>query len=218
MYACDRVGVERTQFQDVGRVNVQQQILGLIHQLRQRVGTLKAKKKDGVKFKIRSADELVDRIRPAADELGILIYPVHVEGRGHVVEDGTLAEVTLTVRVQAVSDGSHVDFCGFGLGADQQDKAGGKAGTYAFKSALVQGLLAGGSEDTDDTDTPVPGGVKPKAPRAPKPTVDQVLAAVKAATDRDTYLAAVNLVKLATPETQVAVMDEFRSAKAALGL
>lgn len=147
-------------------------------ELRHEVGVLKAKKKDGVRFKVRSADELADKVRPAADRLGLLIYPVRVEARGHVVESGTLAEATVTLRVQAISDESYFDIVGFGLGADNQDKAGGKAGTYAWKTALVQALTAGGEKDTDDTDTPIQGGVKPArkgpAPAAPAATPEQV--------------------------------------------
>lgn len=140
-------------------------------QLRAEVGVLKAKKKDGVKFKVRSADELADRIRPEAERLGLLIYPIGAEGKGHVVENGTLAEVTITLRIRAVEDGSYFDIQGFGLGADNQDKAGGKAGTYAWKVALVQALTAGGEKDTDDTDTPIKGGVKPAARKGPPPGV-----------------------------------------------
>jgi hypothetical protein len=109
----------------------------------------------------------VDKIRPIANELGLLIYPCRAEGKGHVVDNGTLAEVTLTIRVQDAETGDYIEVAGFGLGADNQDKAGGKAGTYAFKQALVQALLAGGAEDTDDSDTPIQGGVRPRQPAKP---------------------------------------------------
>ena len=127
-------------------------VLGLLNTLRSKVGVIKAKKKDGVKFKVRSAEDLADRLRAAATEVGLLIYPIGVMGKGYPVESGTLAEVNLTLRVQAVSDGSYIDIAGFGLGADSQDKAGGKAGTYAWKTALIQMLRAGGAGDTDGTD------------------------------------------------------------------
>ena len=73
-------------------------VFGLIAKLRTQVGNIKARKKEGVKFKVRSADELSDKLREAAGELGLLIYPVKVEGKGFVVEDGTLAEVNMTLR------------------------------------------------------------------------------------------------------------------------
>jgi hypothetical protein len=186
-------------------------VLRLLGELRAKVGTLKAKKKEGVKFKVRSLDELVDRVRPAATELGLLIYPVGAAGQGHVVEDGTLAECNLTVRIQAVEDGSYIDVAGFGLGADSQDKAGGKAGSYAFKQALIQTLLAGGAEDTDDTDTPIKGGVRKKTGR---PSQVQVEEALKAATTKADYDAAVVLAKQLPAEAQLALMDTVRAAKA----
>jgi hypothetical protein len=171
---------------------------GLVYEkfaeLRKEVGVLKAKKKDGVRFKVRSADELADRVRPVAERLGLLIYPVGVEGKGHVVEGGTLAEATITLRIRAIADGSHFDIQGFGLGADNQDKAGGKAGTYAWKTALVQALTAGGEKDTDDSDTPIAGGVKPQQRKAPAPQgvqqttraeVDSMVAEARAGRDLD---------------------------------
>lgn len=187
-------------------------VLRLLGELRQKVGTLKAKKKEGVKFKVRSLDELVDKVRQPALDLGLLIYPVAATGQGHVVEDGTLAECNLTVRIQAVEDGSYLDVAGFGLGADSQDKAGGKAGSYAFKQALIQTLLAGGAEDTDDTDTPIKGGVRKKA--AGRPSKESVKAVLEGATDQASYDAAVVLAKQLAPEAQLDLMDVVRAAKA----
>jgi hypothetical protein len=190
-------------------------VLGLLSSLRAKVGVIKAKKKDGVKFKVRSAEDLADRLRAAASEVGLLIYPIHVSGKGYPVESGTLAEVNLTLRVQAVCDGSHIDIAGFGLGADSQDKAGGKAGTYAWKTALIQMLLAGGAEDTDDTDTPIKGGVRAKAaPGAGKPSAAAVKAALEAAQDKPAYDAAIVLAKQLTPQDQLGLMDLVKESKA----
>lgn len=194
-------------------------IYSLLAQLRREAGVLKAKKKEGVKFKVRSAEDLNDKIRGKAIELGILIYPVHAFGKGYPVEDGTLAEVNLTLRIQAISDGSYIDVCGFGLGADNQDKAGGKAGTYAWKSALVQTLLAGGADDTDDTDTPIPGGVKKRG--AAKATVDDVkgaLAKLQGPADKDSYPAVLALAKTLTLEQQRTLSDDFKAARVRIGL
>ena len=141
-------------------------ILELWLELRKRVGVVQAKQKPGMKFATRSNDDVINKVRAAANELGILIYPHHVDGNGFPVEDGTLATVKVDVFAQAVEDGSILQFAGFGLGADSQDKAGGKAGTYAFKQALLQAVLAQGTNDTDDTDTPIKGGVKKVIPKS----------------------------------------------------
>lgn len=196
-------------------------ILGLWLALRKRVGVLEAKKKDGVRFKVRDSNELVDQIRDHANELGILIYPAQVEAKGQVVEDGTQADVTILVVAQAVEDGSKLGLMGYGQGADQQDKAGGKAGTYAFKAALVQALLAqsnkkGGQKlpDTDDSDEPIPGGVKPKSAKPKAPTVVQAIALMEDATDQAGYDAALAQVRLMQPGEQVKCKDAIVAAKA----
>jgi len=197
-------------------------ILALWAALRRHCGTIKAKSKPGVRFKVRSAEDLVTRIRDKADELGVLIYPSHVYGKGEVVAGGddpnprvcTLAEVQLQVTAQAVSDGSRLTFAGFGLGADTQDKAGGKAGTYAFKQALIQALLAGGADDTDDTDTPIPGGPRKPVTRPAAPTREAIETALKEATGEAAYKAAVELLKKAGPETQVALKTVAFEARA----
>lgn len=196
-------------------------VLDLIKQLRTQVGTLKAKEKQGVRFKVRSLDELVDRMRGPANDLGLLIYPYEVIASGQTIagpEDkpervGTMAQATVKVRIQAIEDGSYVDIAGFGLGADNQDKAGGKAGSYAFKQALLQALLAGGSEDTDDTDTPIKGGVRRAGAKA-RPSVEAVTAAFETATTPEEYAAAVELVKQLMPAAQLALRETVQAAKA----
>ncbi len=190
-------------------------VLGLMKELRIRCGTLKATKKEGVRFMIRSLDRLVDLIRKPANDLGLLIYPAQAAGKGFVVEDGTLAECNLTVRIQAIEDGSYLDICGFGLGADNQDKAGGKAGSYAFKQALIQALLAGGADDTDDTDTPIKGGIRPKQTGQSQHDLGKLL---DAAMVEEAYKFAIALVRQAAPETQLAVRDNVIAAKKRCGL
>lgn len=202
-------------------------ILGLWLSLRKSTGVIEAKKKDGVKFKVRSAEDLIDKIRAKANELGILIYPRVASARSFVVEDGTLAEQELQVWAQCVEDGSQLMFGGFGLGADNQDKAGGKAGTYAFKQALIQALLAGGKDnaralgvaDTDDTDSPIDGGVKPRTPGRKKgPTDEEVIAAFAAASDDPEYRSAVKLLMGCSPERQMGFKAAIQEAQARLGI
>lgn len=194
-------------------------ILELWAALRKQVGNIELKQKPGMKFKTRAATDLYDKIRAAADDLNILIYPHEGRAEGKVVDSGTLADVELTVVAQAIEDGSLLQFYGYGQGADTQDKAGGKAGTYAFKQALIQACLAGGEKtpkkdripDTDDDDAPIPGGVKPKSG---KPTPDAVKAALEAAQDEPAYRAAVEQLKQLAPEAQVAIKGLAKEAKA----
>jgi hypothetical protein len=190
----------------------------LFAELRSEVGVLKAKKKDGVRFKVRSADELADKVRPVSDRLGLLIYPVGVVAKGHVVEGGTLAEATVTLRIKCIADGSYFDIVGFGLGADSQDKAGGKAGTYAWKTALVQALTAGGEKDTDDTDTPIKGGVQPQrkaiAPAITRDQVDAMVTSAREAKNMDKLREALKAAGGLGAEDQAAVAANIKEAGA----
>jgi hypothetical protein len=194
-------------------------ILELWVQLRKRVGVVALKKKNGMKFETRAATDTYDQVREAADELGILIYPHEGKGEGKVVDSGTLCDVTLNIICQAIEDGSCISIFGYGQGADTQDKAGGKAGTYAFKQALIQACLAGGAKtpkkdripDTDDTDEPIPGGVKA---RSAKPSQQAVEEALKAAENEPQYRAAVDMLKQLAPEAQVAIKPVAMEAKA----
>jgi hypothetical protein len=194
-------------------------ILKLWLELRKAVGNVALKQKPGMKFKTRAATDTYDQVRQAADELGILIYPHEAKGQGMVVDSGTLCDVNLTIICQAASDGSCIAIAGYGQGADTQDKAGGKAGTYAFKQALIQACLAGGEKtpkkdripDTDDDDAPIAGGVKPKSD---KPNQATVAAELEAATTEPEYRAAVEKLKKLAPEAQVAMKPTAMAAKA----
>ena len=208
-------------------------VLRLWQQARERVGVVKAQTKQGVKFKVRSAEDLVDSLRQVANDLGLLIYPAPVVmgwsgspaftsmGRLHQIEDGTLAEVNQAFIVQAVEDGSKLALYGFGLGADNQDKAGGKAGTYAMKQALIQALLAGGKDnakalgvaDTDDTDTPIAGGVK--KPITPLEAVRKKLAKVASPDDYEEVRPILLQMK---PDDQNRLAADIRAAKERAGL
>lgn len=195
-------------------------VLQKIADVRKALGNLKAKKKDGVKFKVRSAEELNDKLRPLAIEHGLLIYPTTVLGSGYPVEDGTLASINLTIRIQALSDGSYIDVAGFGLGADNQDKAGGKAMTYGWKAALIQTFLAGGADDTDDTDTPIKGGVKAKTGRAKvtSDTVKAALAELQTPGDAPKFRDVAMLASKLSKEEQEVIMDDFAAARQRLGM
>jgi hypothetical protein len=148
---------------------------GLILQLRRKVGGLKARRQaNGPAFAIKSAKDLMDKIRAGADELGLLIYVAGQDGGNIDAERGTMAWVKALVRV-AAPDGSFVDLIGCGHGADRDDKAAGKASTYAWKDALIKGLCLPDAElvDTDDE-----SGVPTKARRGGRTKVEGAEASV----------------------------------------
>jgi hypothetical protein len=180
------------------------------------------KKKNGMKFETRASTDLMDKLAAACNEHGVLVYPTRGNGKGTVVEDGTLADVELVIVAQAIEDGSRLEFYGYGQGADNQDKAGGKAGTYAFKQALIQALLAGGTKapksqrmpDTDDTDTAIEGGVRAKTSKPKAPSFEEVKAELEAANTEDEYRGALAKLKLAAPADQVKLAEIARPARA----
>lgn len=133
-------------------------------ELRRRIGGLKAEKKQGVTYAVKSAKDLMDKLRDALDELGYNAPIVELQGGAMDVERGTQAFLIATVEVQC-PDGSCARMRGAGHGCDSQDKAGGKASTYAWKDALVKGFSLPDKEmvDTDDEEKPIKGGPKKAA-------------------------------------------------------
>lgn len=185
---------------------------------------LPRRKKEGVRFLVRDAAELVDKLRGVTNALGIIIYPgVATHGEGKVVEDGTLADVNMVLIAQSTEDGSMLGFGGYGQGADSQDKAGGKAMTYASKAILIQAAMLGGSKtakalgvvDTDDTDTAIKGGVKAKAVKPTLQALKDQLAEVETVDDyneiRPTLLAL-------APEDQTKLTGDIIAAKTRAGI
>lgn len=194
-------------------------ILQLWAKVRAAVGVVELKKKNGMKFETRASTDLMDKLAAACAEHGVLVYPGRGTGKSVLADNGTMADVELVVVAQAIEDGSRIEFFGYGQGADTQDKAGGKAGTYAFKQACIQALLAGGTKapkshripDTDDTDTPIEGGVRKKSG---KPGFEQVKAELEAAQDEPAYRAALANLKAANAPDQVKLAPIAREAKA----
>lgn len=139
-----------------------------IHQklldIRRAIGGLKAETKaGGPRFAVKSSKDLIIKLRDALDKTGCHGMMVRCDAKSIESETGTAAEARVTMRVCA-PDGSYVDFEGYGQGADRDDKAGGKAVTYAQKAAWVYGLQLPDADmkDTDDEEgvAPVKRGTK----------------------------------------------------------
>jgi hypothetical protein len=129
--------------------------------VRAMIGGLQAKKQqNGPQFAVKSGKELMFKLRDALDKLGYDAPVVAATGGDVATEKGTCAFLTVTVELQC-PDGSFKRMVGSGHGADRDDKAGGKASTYAWKDALVKGLSLPDAEmaDTDDE-----AGVSPVRP------------------------------------------------------
>lgn len=146
--------------------------------LRRLVGGLKAEKREGgPRFAVKDARVLMEKIREAADTLNMPIaggvvaqtvehYPVReVTDKYGAVKYFTVVHVVATVRFMS-DDGTFLDFVGSGHGMDDQDKAGGKASTYAWKDAIIKGAAMPDAEmvDTDDVGDVMPAGRSKVAP------------------------------------------------------
>jgi hypothetical protein len=199
-------------------------ILQLWRELIQNTDVLPRRDKPGIKFKVRDAAELIDKLRAVSNTLGILIYPgVGTEGKGIVTDNGTLADVNMVLIAQAVEDGSLLAFGGYGQGADNQDKAGGKGMTYAHKAILIQALLMGGSKtakalgvhDTDDSDAPIKGGVRLKTERGSLKDLAKRLGEVE---DKADYEELRPELLALTPEDQGKLKDDILAAKERAGI
>lgn len=189
-----------------------------------RTDSLPRKKKEGVRFLVRSAEDLIDKLRELSNSLGIIIYPgVATNGKGAVIDGGTMADVNMVLIAQSVEDGSMLAFGGYGQGADSQDKAGGKAMTYAHKAILIQAAMLGGSKtakalgvkDTDDSDAPIKGGVRPKAERGSLKDLAKRLGEVQ---DKEDYEAIKPELLALTPEDQGKLREEILAAKERAGI
>lgn len=184
------------------------QIHGKLLALRRAIKSLKAEKVNGVMFPVRGAKDLNQKMADALNDLDLLAPVVAQEVVLIPVADipprpdgkpvfRTLAHIKATVRIIA-PDGSFLDMVGSGHGGDADDKAGGKASTYAWKDAVLKGLTIPHADmvDTDDESgqgsgsDPRPAGKTPTAtvtsgpelPVGPRPGLTEALAALAAAT------------------------------------
>jgi hypothetical protein len=153
----------------------------LLRRLRLEVGGIAAKKQaGGPMFPVKGAKELAQKLAQALCDLNMVAYPISQEVH-HFDTDKipsnanasgkpvfrTLSHVKTTVRIGA-PDGSYVDAVGSGHGGDVDDKAGGKADTYAWKSALLKGLCIPEQDmlDTDDEEPSKRDEAKAKSAKA----------------------------------------------------
>lgn len=160
------------------------QIHALFRQLRLAVGGIEAKRTDKAPFPVKSAKELMQRLAQAASDLDIAIPVVDAQFQWLNPKDlpvpkeekrpiRSAAQVTVTVRFVA-PDGSFIQGMGVGIGFDTDDKAGGKASTYAYKDAILK-TLGVPERDLVDTDDEADIGVGPSstpnlaAKKAPEP-------------------------------------------------
>lgn len=141
----------RTWWGGMTRSTTPPQIAELFPKLRRLIGGLKAERKAGVQFAVKSAKDLLEKVHAATHELDMVTFVTGLNVTGLDVERGTGCLVQSQVRV-GCPDGSYVDFCGVGHGVATDDKGAGKGSTYAWKDAWVKtGLPDKELVDADDS-------------------------------------------------------------------
>lgn len=162
--------------------------------LRKKIGNLEAKQRQGVMYKVKSWEELEEKLRLAADELEMPMAGSPVSQKHHYYEpivgvdkNGKPQTMLIhhcesTIRFMS-SDGSYVDFVGSGHGSGTDDKSGGKASTYAQKDGVLKGLRIPNNiiPDTDDA-----GKLPVKEKRAATSAAKMTIPAVSFETVMDT--------------------------------
>ena len=111
--------------------------------------------------------------------------------------------------------GESIEICGYGHGIDPQDKAAGKAQTYALKNALLYTFLTpvGAIEDTDTThsDTiPVPQPKPKKAPAKKGIKDDQIQTIIDWANSKGYTIKNVESAYKLTPTQKATILQNIK--------
>lgn len=93
----------------------------------------------GPRFNYRSIDAVLDTLSPILARNNVVICPTHItdlyEAKANTQR---LVRIKVHYTVYCTEDGSSISFESFGEGADMNDKAIGKAMSYAYKTAVFQ--------------------------------------------------------------------------------
>lgn len=140
-----------------------------VSEIMNREGVQKSRKSAGAgNFKYRSIDDVYQALSPALVECSLFIRLKNIE---HFEASSTgklrLVQFKAVYEVVSAEDGSTVEFCSLGEGADPSDKAASKALSYAFKTAACQlfCIPVEGTYDKNASQKPVP----PPGPRTGEP-------------------------------------------------
>jgi len=122
----------------------------------------KEKAKDSkISYSLKTENAVLDALRPAMLENGVVMYPVSVKdvahssfevGQYHTVWNRIVA--THVYRFYHVPSDTYQDVEIFGDGADPGDKAGNKSMTVSKKYALLETFLLLTGDDPDETSSP----------------------------------------------------------------
>lgn len=96
-------------------------------------------------YKAISEEKVTMAVRKALVKYGLVIMPIGQQYQRH----GNLASVEVKYKIVDVDTGEYETITSVGEGADTQDKAAGKAMTYAYKYLLLRTFAIPTGEDPD---------------------------------------------------------------------
>lgn len=118
-------------------------------------------------YKAVGEAEVLNMLKPLFKEYKLIIFPIdgeltetnanweHTSSYNNVEKTETktrnVTQLKVKFKIVDIESGESEILCGFGNGADSQDKGSGKAFTYAFKTMLSKSFMLFSGEDTDNT-------------------------------------------------------------------
>ena len=123
-----------------------------MYKLRLGLGGLMAVSGGQAPFPTKSAKQLMKKFRRGMDRLRMSCYPIGASMGTLPKEKGVVVSGILTFRYMCLDDLSYQDIVAMTMGADNQDKAAGKAFTYGWKFAAMYALLLPDEEVKEEWD------------------------------------------------------------------
>lgn len=151
-----------------------------------------AKDSRGYGYEYVSGAKLLEYIRPKMDDLGLLLIPSTLDMQERDVNTGKKTEVLVTLRKSYtwhdVESGEKLSVDFTAQGCNGWDKGLGSAETYAERYFLLKFFHI--ATDEDDVDALMPDNDAKRPAQADAPALVTAIAALEAATDRKSFVAA----------------------------
>lgn len=131
--------------------NEQKKTLNLYQKIRSVMKDVEYLQKDNhvsfgkTNYKAISEEKVTTAVRESLIKHGLVIIPIEQDYQRH----GNIASVQVKYKIADIDTGAYEIITSVGEGADTQDKAAGKAMTYAYKYMLLRTFAIPTGEDPD---------------------------------------------------------------------
>lgn len=137
------------------KLNIYQKLLAITTELEPVAKALNVSIGKG-SYKAVSEYSVLEAVKPLEDKYGIYSYPFHREIVNQAILEGYDGKKSVFVRIETTyrfinvdNPSEYIDVISYGDGVDTQDKATGKAMTYADKYALMKAYKVQTGDDPD---------------------------------------------------------------------